>query len=702
MADTVELKQMVMSFRVSELQVLLGFAGRNKTGRKQDLLQRALLLIQKGCSTPVQIKIRELYRRVTAPSQPQISMAPPPSAVRQQYRPPTATKETSQSHHTLLPTTVTDNKSLDFSMKLPTPPAHSNYPVLPDVKFKRLPFYDVLGELLKTCTLVPKNSNRFQEHYSVFHLTPGQAQDIALSRDLRPGSKLEYTVQVQLRFCLLETSCQQEDNFPPSICVRVNSKMAQLPNPIPTNKPGVEPKRPSRPVNITNICRISPTVSNHLNVSWAHDLGRNYCVGVFLVRKVTSEELLNRLRHTGIKHPDHSRALIKEKLRHDPDSEIATTSLRVSLMCPLGKMRIRTPCRAHTCNHLQCFDAATFLMMNEKKPTWICPVCDKTASFWNLFIDGLYTEICRECPSDCNDIQFGPDGEWKPLKSVKETVCVSSPGVVKVKDDPSEKKTAVKKPQPQVIDLTLDSSDGEDEDELETEPPAQRPRLGSNSSSSQGSVNVVPPTVNVPSDSSSDSGGDSPRRRRVPTTVTKTETSGQSVSSTATEQQNPTEKFTILEQSIRTSLNAISSSASSLSSGFAPKPPSAPTSSSLSAPTLPPMRLSRDSLTGSVSPPSFNIYEPNFDFFSMFQQDFENSSGPRLPPMPSMNHLGPNFDSLMSGISTPPPSSIAAAGTSLAPPAPVAPAMRPAAPITPPHPSVMMSTASSPDVISLD
>ena len=31
------------------------------------------------------------------------------------------------------------------------------------------------------------------------------------------------------RFCLLETSCEQDDNFPPSICVRVNSKMAQLP-----------------------------------------------------------------------------------------------------------------------------------------------------------------------------------------------------------------------------------------------------------------------------------------------------------------------------------------------------------------------------------------------------------------------------------------------------------------------------------------
>ena len=48
-------------------------------------------------------------------------------------------------------------------------------------------------------------------------------------RDIRPQSRGDYGVQIQLRFCLLETSCEQEDNFPPSICVRVNGKMATLP-----------------------------------------------------------------------------------------------------------------------------------------------------------------------------------------------------------------------------------------------------------------------------------------------------------------------------------------------------------------------------------------------------------------------------------------------------------------------------------------
>jgi hypothetical protein len=74
-----------------------------------------------------------------------------------------------------------------------------------------------------------------------------------------------------------------------------------------------------------------------------------------------------RLKQKGERNPDFTKALIKEKLK-DQDQEIATTSCKVTLACPLGKMRMNLPCRATTCDHLQCFDAALYLMMNEKKP----------------------------------------------------------------------------------------------------------------------------------------------------------------------------------------------------------------------------------------------------------------------------------------------------------------------------------------------
>lgn len=105
---------------------------------------------------------------------------------------------------------------------------------------------------------------------------------------------------------------------------------------------------------------------------------------------------------------------VRDKLRADADSDIATTMLRVSLCCPLGKMRMSNPCRATTCLHLQCFDASLYLQMNERKPTWNCPVCDKAAVYDNLVIDGYFQQVLasNELPMDKNEIELLEDGSW--------------------------------------------------------------------------------------------------------------------------------------------------------------------------------------------------------------------------------------------------------------------------------------------------
>ncbi|KAJ8962688.1 hypothetical protein NQ318_001085 [Aromia moschata] len=257
-------------------------------------------------------------------------------------------------------------------------------------------------------------------------------------------------------------------------------------NPIPTNKPGVEPKRPPRPVNITQMVKLSPTVANTITVSWAADYGRGYAITVALVHKLTSFDLLQRLKNKGAKNADHTRALIKEKLSDDGDSEIATTSLRVSLMCPLGKMRMTTPCRSVTCSHLQCFDASLYLQMNERKPTWNCPVCDKPSLYDNLVIDGYFQEVLNSShlPSDCNEIQLNKDGSWSCHTQEKKTVKVEKPTTVIGIDDSieiigddveiivnntatsstdkpkEEEKPAEKKKD--VVDLTLSDSDDDE------------------------------------------------------------------------------------------------------------------------------------------------------------------------------------------------------------------------------------------------
>ncbi|CAG2055181.1 unnamed protein product, partial [Timema podura] len=112
-----------------------------------------------------------------------------------------------------------------YTLKL----SQSGYPVHPDVRLKNLPFFNIIAELHKPTSLVPKDSSRAQAETLKFYLTPQQASNITVSRDYRPGSRLEYTNEVQIRFCLLETSCEQDDFFPPGLTVKVNGRQASLP-----------------------------------------------------------------------------------------------------------------------------------------------------------------------------------------------------------------------------------------------------------------------------------------------------------------------------------------------------------------------------------------------------------------------------------------------------------------------------------------
>lgn len=463
---------MVMSFRVADLQTLLGFAGWSKSGLKHELMTRCLQLVQLRCSPEVLKKIKELYETRNSKK----SLEP----VLQ--RRPTETLQIATLDHTGSLTKV----------PMPPPPPNLEYPVQygkyvnglgkfppkvikPEVRLVKLPFYEVLDELMKPVELIPQNAEKIQESPCTFVLSPRHIELIRNSRDLHPGVK---SVQVVLRICYTDSSCPQEDQYPPNIAVKVNHNYCAVPGYYPSNKPGVEPKRPCRPVNLTHLLYLS-TTSNRVTITWGN-FGKSYSAALYLVRQLTSDELLQKLKTIGVKHPELCRALIKEKLRLDPDSEIATTGLRVSLMCPLVKMRLSIPCRSDTCAHLQCFDAVFYLQMNEKKPTWMCPVCDKPAPYDQLIIDGLLAKILTQC-EETDEIEYLADGSWRPITTEKERETSSTPpcNMFELGSDIKEliigsnNNVLNGKSNADVVDLTLDSSSDEDED---GNPPKKRAR----------------------------------------------------------------------------------------------------------------------------------------------------------------------------------------------------------------------------------
>ncbi|XP_038624073.1 E3 SUMO-protein ligase PIAS4-like [Tachyglossus aculeatus] len=464
-AELVEAKNMVMSFRVSDLQMLLGFVGRSKSGLKHELITRALHLVQFECSPEVFKKIKELYEARYIKTN---------SAHSHQSRDNFAKNSTYDQSSRIsrmvvsapsISNPVIYGKYLNDLGQLPSE-------VKPEVQLVELPFFSTLDELLKPTELVPQNNEKLQENPCIFVLTPRQVELIRNSRELQPGVK---SVQVVLRICYTDTSCPQEDQYPPNITVKVNQNYCSVPGYYPSNKPGAEPKRPCRPINLTDLMFLS-SATNHITITWGN-YGKSYSFGLFLVQQLTSADLLQRLKNIGIKPPELCTEFVKEKLRLDPDSEIATIHVRVSLICPLVKMRLSMPCRAQTCAHLQCFDAVFYIQMNEKKPTWTCPVCDKPAPFDQLIIDGLLSKILSEC-EDTNEIEYMVDGSWRPIRADTERSCSSLCPIL------THGNSENGKPSTDVVDLTLDSSSLEEENEEEEDnnneedaPQTKRPRM---------------------------------------------------------------------------------------------------------------------------------------------------------------------------------------------------------------------------------
>lgn len=96
----------------------------------------------------------------------------------------------------------------------------------------------------------------------------------------------------------------------------------------------------------------APHVDIAVSAQWKEDSGvkRDWAVTVELSEQISSDTLLERVKKITIPRDDTLK-IIKEKL--DPDSDVAMTSIRVNLLCPVGLNRMTTPSRTKKCNHLQ-------------------------------------------------------------------------------------------------------------------------------------------------------------------------------------------------------------------------------------------------------------------------------------------------------------------------------------------------------------
>ena len=98
----------------------------------------------------------------------------------------------------------------------------------------------------------------------------------------------------------------------------------------------------------------------------------------------------------------------------------------MSLKCPLSAMRIALPCRSTVCSHNQCFDAESFLQLQEQAPQWSCPICNKNFRFEDLAVDMYVQDILKRFPRSIDQVTIEPDGTVKS-GDLKEKVATPTP-----------------------------------------------------------------------------------------------------------------------------------------------------------------------------------------------------------------------------------------------------------------------------------
>ena len=169
------------------------------------------------------------------------------------------------------------------------------------------------------------------------------------------------------------------------------------------NKPGS-----TRPADITDLLRKRGGYENTMTVTYALTTKRFYLV-VNVVRQHPVEELVDKLKSgKGISKEQ----VIREMVSKVQDSDIEATSSTVSLKCPISTLRIDVPCRSTVCGHNQCFDASSFLQLQEQAPTWTCPVCYKIVNFEALTVDQYVDNILKRTPKSVDQVIVEPTGEW--------------------------------------------------------------------------------------------------------------------------------------------------------------------------------------------------------------------------------------------------------------------------------------------------
>ncbi|KAJ8068425.1 hypothetical protein OCU04_003983 [Sclerotinia nivalis] len=287
------------------------------------------------------------------------------------------------------------------------------------LEFKPSPFYDIMEQIgeIKTC-------DAMNQHRHTVNIPVKVQNHPILSRVMN-----DPTLKVMV-FCAGEGNGRQDIAFPHQSEIKVNTGEIKANLRGLKNKPGS-----TRPVDITKELRLKvPGYQNTVEMTYAltTKAGLNgafvasekFYLVIYVVKLVPVKDLVKRLE-VGKKITKES--VVNDMIHKSRDADIVATASVLSLKCPLSTLRIDLPCRSISCRHNQCFDATSYLQLQEQGPTWLCPICNSPAPFEILVVDEYVKNILQSTSKSVDQVTVEPEGQWK-LYNRPDTIS-SRPGV---------------------------------------------------------------------------------------------------------------------------------------------------------------------------------------------------------------------------------------------------------------------------------
>ncbi|KAE9374368.1 MIZ zinc finger protein [Stipitochalara longipes BDJ] len=264
----------------------------------------------------------------------------------------------------------------------------------PRIEFKSSPYF-IIEEQLGSPTQCD-----IMTHHRHTVKVPLRPQDYPILARVQTDPNLKVMV-----FCAAEGGGKQDIAFPHQSEIKVNGGEIKANLRGLKNKPGS-----TRPVDITKELRLNiPAYSNNVEMTYALTSKKFYLV-LYVVRSIPVTDLVKKLE-SGKRITEKS--VVDDMLNKARDADIVTTASVLSLKCPLSTLRISLPIRSVSCRHNQCFDATSYLQLQEQGPTWLCPICNNPAPFDSLAVDEYVNSILKGTSKSVDQVIIQPDAKWE-------------------------------------------------------------------------------------------------------------------------------------------------------------------------------------------------------------------------------------------------------------------------------------------------